>query len=107
MSGAEKEVKKIMEMVDTDHNGKIEYTEFIAANVAQKKAVSKEQLRGCFAAFDVDADGSISADELRHMLGTDEMEDIKKWEELLSEVDQNGDGVIDLKEFEAMLMSKF
>ena len=41
------------------------------------------------------------------MLGTDEMEDISKWEELLSEVDQNGDGVIDLKEFEAMLLSKF
>lgn len=55
----------------------------------------------------MDLDGTISADELRHMLGRDEMEDIRKWEELVSEVDSNGDGVIDLKEFEVLLMSKF
>jgi Ca2+-binding EF-hand superfamily protein len=41
------------------------------------------------------------------MLGKEEMEDMQTWNQILKEVDQNGDGVIDLKEFEQLLNSKF
>ena len=49
---AEIEVKKIMEFVDTDKSGQIDYTEFIAATLDRKKLTSKERLLGAFNLFD-------------------------------------------------------
>lgn len=96
-----------MNMVDVDKNGKIEYTEFIAATIQQAKMVSKEQLSKTFAAFDADGNGTISASELKVMLGHEDNPDIGSWEELIEEIDSNGDGEIDIKEFEEMLLHRF
>lgn len=49
---AEAEVNRIMEMVDTDKSGEIDYTEFIAATMDRKKMVSKERLEQAFNMFD-------------------------------------------------------
>lgn len=49
---AEAEVNRIMEMVDIDKSGEIDYTEFIAATLDRKKMVSKERLEQAFNMFD-------------------------------------------------------
>jgi Ca2+-binding EF-hand superfamily protein len=40
------------------------------------------------------------------MLGDATLEDDDMWQQIISEVDANGDGEIDLKEFEAVLLNK-
>ena len=49
---AEKEVNAIMESVDTDGSGSIEYSEFVIATVNRKKLLSNENLEHAFAMFD-------------------------------------------------------
>jgi calcium-dependent protein kinase len=65
---AEREVDAIMESVDINKSGFIEYTEFVMATVDKKKLMSKKNLDLAFRAFDNDADGTIGVDELRRML---------------------------------------
>lgn len=49
---AEEEINRIMEVIDTDHNGKIDYTEFITATIDKKNFLSKDRLRAAFQIFD-------------------------------------------------------
>jgi hypothetical protein len=41
------------------------------------------------------------------MLGREEVQDMSTWYRIIQDVDANGDGVIDLKEFEQLLLTKF
>lgn len=102
---AEAEVNRIMQMVDLDKSGAIDYTEFITATLDKKKMMSKERLEQAFAIFDKDGNGTISHDELREILGGQLSNlDEKVWRDIIHEVDTNGDGVISLEEFTAMMM---
>ena len=49
-----------------------------------------------FELFDVDHSGSISADELKKILGGKGVTDVdeSEWERIIEEVDLDGDGVI-------------
>jgi len=102
---AEAEVNRIMAMVDIDKSGEIDYTEFIAATLDKKKMVSKERLEQAFNMFDKDGNGSITADELKEVLGG-QLSNIDEgvWDEIVSEVDTNGDGQISLEEFTSMML---
>ena len=63
--------------------------------------MSKENLEAAFRMFDKDGSGSISSDELRLVLGEQPGE---TWNKLMKEVDSDGSGEIDMKEFiQAML----
>ena len=44
--------------------------------------------------------------ELQVMLGLGDDEHDPVWDEIIKEADANGDGEIDLKEFEAILLAK-
>jgi len=102
---AEAEVNRIMEMVDLDKSGFIDYTEFIAATLDKKKLISKERLEQAFNMFDKDGNGSISADELKEILGGKmSTVDNQVWADIIKEVDTNGDGVISFEEFTDMMM---
>lgn len=59
------EVEKIMQNVDTDKNGWIDYSEFISATIDKRKLLSKERLKTAFAIFDRDDNGYISSQELK------------------------------------------
>jgi calcium-dependent protein kinase len=100
----ESEVDRIMEEVDTDRSGEIDYTEFAIATMNRQKLVSREHLETAFRAFDLDGNGTISKDELRTMLGGNKHYSDEVWEGIVKEVDQNGDGVIDFREFMDMMM---
>mmetsp|Transcript_18122 Transcript_18122/g.18114 ORF Transcript_18122/g.18114 Transcript_18122/m.18114 type:complete len:175 (+) Transcript_18122:910-1434(+) len=103
---AKSEVKRIMKEVDTDKSGYIDYNEFIKATFNSQMLISKENLRAAFNIFDTDKSGTINASELRNILchGKSTPDDV--WNEILREVDSNGNGEIDIKEFEALVMSK-
>lgn len=100
----EAEVDKIMRQVDTDGSGEIDYSEFVAASMNRNKLLSRERLELAFKTFDIDSSGTITAEELKSMLGKYHAYDDDMWVEIIREVDLNGDGVIDLREFTEMML---
>jgi len=103
---AEREVTEIMQKIDLDQSGFIDYKEFLKASMERSKHASKDSLDAAFKMFDRDGDGRISAEELRWVLTGGVVQD-KAWEELLREVDSNHDGEVDLREFMALVQASF
>jgi len=96
------EVKSVFEKLDADKNGSINYTEFIAATMSQSMYLKEEKIYQAFKMFDKDGNGRITPEEIKAVLGNDDnFKDIEPgyWEDLIKEVDLNGDGVIDYNEF--------
>ena len=57
-----------------------------------------------FELFDDDHSGEIEIQELKDMFRVQGVSN-EVWKEMVKEVDENGDGVIDLKEFKTMMKS--
>jgi calcium-dependent protein kinase len=66
--------------------------------------LSREKLESAFKAFDTDNSGTISADELKGILGRYHTYEDHIWQDIIREVDTNGDGVIDIREFTEMML---
>jgi calcium-dependent protein kinase len=66
--------------------------------------LTDKKLKTAFNLFDKDGGGTISAKELKEVLGIGKNIDEKVWNELISEVDGNGDGEISFPEFKTMMM---
>lgn len=103
---AEEEARRIIDAVDSDHSGFIDYTEFIKATLDSKTFASAGFLKKAFDMFDKDGSGSISATELRKILAGGSLCEDTMWGEIIKTVDLNGDGEIDFKEFEKIILSK-
>lgn len=68
--------------------------------------MKEEKLNMAFKMLDLDGNGKISKDELKTVLGSDETYQGKEdsfWDEMIAEVDKNGDGEIDYHEFIEMM----
>lgn len=100
---AKETVDKIMQQVDNDKSGNIDYSEFLKACSNYNKLVSRENLETAFQLFDKDGSGDITIEELRDVLGKELVMQDDYWRQIVVEVDQNGDGVIDLKEFISLM----
>lgn len=95
------EVTNIMEGVDQDHNGYIEYQEFLRATLNRKTLISEENLQLAFEKFDLNNDGKLSKNEILEVLGgTSESEYINK---IVDAVDKNKDGEVSYGEFCEMM----
>jgi len=102
----EVDLTAIMEGVDSDGSGLIDYTEFLAATLDKRLYLQRDACWAAFSVFDQDGNGAITLDELKQILEDDTMEEIlegRTSEELLHEVDKNGDGSIDFEEFMEMM----
>ncbi len=101
------EIEKAMNVIDSNNNGVIDYTEFIAACMYSQDYSEERQIKQAFMYFDKDNSGTISSDELRQCLQSEDQtltdDEINA---LISEVDTNQDGMIDYKEFLEMMRSK-
>lgn len=100
---ATKEVERVMTEIDIDKSGTIDYNEFVIAATNRQKVLNKERLEATFKTFDKDGSGSISAEEIRVMLGNN-LTDRKALDAIIKEVDLNGDGEISLSEFKEMMI---
>lgn len=102
---ADEEVNQMMQEIDVDGNGFIDYSEFILAQADKKRALSEVNLKAAFDRFDGDGNGSISIDELKKVLGNQQTDEVL--ESIMKEVDLDGNGEIDIKEFQKMMFRKF
>ena len=100
----EKEVDRVMKIIDVDGNGFIEYEEFLRASLDKNKILTPENVKIVFQLFDINKTGSISPDELKKVMGQN-ASDIKEdvWNEIIRAIDLNKDGVISFYEFDQML----
>lgn len=95
---------RILKMVDTDGSGEIDYSEWIIATTDKKRLLTDEKLQVAFRVFDKDGGGSISSAEIREVIGVGKNIDEKVWNEIIKEVDPNGDGEISFEEFKQMMI---
>mmetsp|Transcript_41600 Transcript_41600/g.75428 ORF Transcript_41600/g.75428 Transcript_41600/m.75428 type:complete len:511 (-) Transcript_41600:78-1610(-) len=102
------DLQALMEGVDEDGSGAIDYTEFIAAMLKRKTYVQEDMCWAAFRVFDKNGDGKITASEISAVLSSGSIEDAmgkEAVENMMKEVDTNGDGEIDFEEFMAMMRS--
>jgi calcium-dependent protein kinase len=93
----EKDVDQAMAIMDSNKNGFIDYTEFIAACLQSYTYLKENHLKTAFSYFDKDGSGTISIDELQQCLQYEDFtlpEDYIK--SLLEEVDINKDDQVSI-----------
>jgi calcium-dependent protein kinase len=100
---AKKEVERIMDTVDVNQTGNIDFTEFLLATVDHKKLCDKDKLGKVFKIIDTDASGSISRKEIKEFFSMGDTKDDRFAMELIEEIDKNNDGEIDEVEFYQMM----
>lgn len=88
----EKEVLELYNQADIDQNGTIEFGEFVTAAMKQEELHSTKKLQNAFNAFDTDKNGSIDKDELMKVFEFSADYDVSQIEEMIKEVDDNGNG---------------
>ena len=94
----EEEIKDLFKAIDVDQNGKIDYTEFLAATIGRVNYNKKERLFEAFTMYDKDNDGFITKEELLEVLKAEKSQE-KEIETYIKAVDKDGNGKIDYNEF--------
>ena len=62
------ELTELFKLMDSDHSGKIDYTEFIAATMGRSHYMKDSKLRSVFHMVDTDGSGKIDKNELKNIL---------------------------------------
>jgi calcium-dependent protein kinase len=103
-------LEEILRSVDVNGSGTLDYTEFVAAMMDEQLLNKRSLCRAAFRAFDLDGDGVITGSELGQVLhsssfGSSPCTAISqdRIDNIIREVDGNGDGGIDFQEFCDML----
>jgi calcium-dependent protein kinase len=101
------DLQQILEEVDSDGSGVIDYTEFLAATLDKAVYMKENVCWQAFRVFDKNGDGKIDKKEIAALLNNPES-DVAKMAgadlaKIIEDVDTNGDGEIDFDEFMKMM----
>ncbi|KAL7313242.1 hypothetical protein PS15m_007010 [Mucor circinelloides] len=101
----DEELKDMINDVDSDNNGRIDFNEFLTIMSRMKGTDETENdLVEAFKVFDKDQDGSITQDELRSVMANlGQKLTSQELDEMIKEADTDGDGKINYKEFVKMM----
>ncbi|XP_001359534.1 calmodulin-related protein 97A-like [Drosophila pseudoobscura] len=104
----EAELQDLVNEVDIDGNGEIDFNEFCQMMGKQMRDTdTEEEMREAFKIFDRDLDGFISPAELRFvMINLGEKVSDEEIDEMIREADFDGDGLINYEEFVWMINQK-
>ncbi|GFQ00494.1 probable calcium-binding protein cml25 [Phtheirospermum japonicum] len=106
-SATEEELNNMIREVDSDGDGFINLNEFIELNTKDIDYDEVlEDLKDAFQVFDIDKNGSISAEELQDVLQSlGEECTLAECRKMISGVDSDGNGTISFDEFKVMMMT--
>mmetsp|Transcript_131558 Transcript_131558/g.281265 ORF Transcript_131558/g.281265 Transcript_131558/m.281265 type:complete len:948 (-) Transcript_131558:58-2901(-) len=101
------ELQDMVNEVDADGNGTIDFPEFLTLMSRKMKDTdTEEELVEAFKVFDRDGNGCISAAELRHvMTNLGEKLDDEELDDMLREADVDENGSVNYEDFVRMMMS--
>lgn len=97
----ESEVTELVKGIDIDGDGLVDYPEFLAATMKRNLANKEEYLVNAFNYFDTKKQGVITKADLVQFMGSEDQA-----QEVIDEVDVNGDGLISFEEFVGMMERK-
>ena len=102
---SEQELKKLMDTLDNDGNGYIEYEEFLRATINMDTLLTETNLRMAFNFFDTDGSGKLSSDEIKNILGVMNDDPEKENELVKNIVDElvSEDGLISYDNFKDIM----
>ena len=105
---SEAELQDMINEVDIDGNGTIDFKEFLGLMARKMRDNdSEEELIEAFKVFDRDGNGLISNVELQHvMTSLGENVTMDEVDEMIKEADLDGDGYINYEEFVRMILNK-
>ena len=105
---SEAEIKEMIDIVDEDKNGTIDFQEFLHLMARKMKIIGKEEeLLDAFNILDRDGSGKISKYELRYIImSTDSNIKGDDIEDIIKTIGTDEEGKIDLQDFIDILMSQ-
>ena len=100
----EQEVERVMNIIDVDGNGFIEYDEFLRASLDINKILTDENVKIVFQLFDSNNTGKITPMELKRVMDSNAADvSDEVWAQIIDDIDLDKDGVISFREFKEML----
>ena len=100
------EIKNAFESIDIDHNNKIDYTEFLAANLDKTIFLKEEKLKEAFRTFDLNDCGVIKKEDIIRVLKLENLPDKNNIaNSIIEENDFDKDGKINFKDFMLVMES--
>ncbi|CAK0804955.1 unnamed protein product [Prorocentrum cordatum] len=102
---SERELREILDGVDVNGNGTIEYTEFLASTVDMSKCWEEGMCQHVFDVFDWDGDGRISRQDLISVVQNRRLSEAMGVESqaIVDALDSSGDVNLNLTEFKRMV----
>ena len=95
---SEDDINKIFDEIDTNENGKIEYTEFISSIIGKNIYLKKEKLKEVFDEMDSNKTGKISKNDICSFLHLEENL-LEKYQNLLIKIGKGKDDEIGFDDF--------
>jgi len=89
----EAKVTAILESIDTDNSGTIDFTEYLVAAMRKEMDLSKNKIKAAFEAFDIDGDGEITKQEFMSVIKGITLED-REWVNFIHECDGENTGKV-------------
>ena len=101
------QVSRLLDTMDLDRDGQVDYGEFVAATVSSSLIIREENLLRAFELFDSDGSGFLTPEEIeaacqKYGISLDDA----SAQAILEGADANGDGQVDYYEFCAMMRSQ-
>jgi len=98
------EVVQITSALDVNHDGQVNYEEFVASAAAQQNLLTDAKLTAAFDLIDSDGDGIISKEDMEEMLTQLEV-DVGELDALMQLAGADGDGKVTREQFEELMKS--
>ena len=98
-----KNFDEIFDLLDSDNSGYIDYEEFLRACIDRNKVITESVLKYAFNFFDKEDSGYIDINIIKSYFVKAKLSE-EQFMEIFNEIDTNGDGRIDFKEFKEMML---
>ncbi|KAD6119960.1 hypothetical protein E3N88_11231 [Mikania micrantha] len=104
----EKDLKHMIDHIDTDGDGSVNMEEFerLYKAIIMEERDEEEDMKEAFNVFDKNGDGFITVEELRSVLtslGLEQGRTVDDCRVMVKKVDEDGDGMVNYKEFRRMM----